>query len=78
MHADGKAAIGYSSRELACEAGELLLQEGATQIGVLSVSTADRFQQVIAQLARHDVRYLLWDHVGEEAGSRVIDLKPPE
>ena len=76
VHRDGKAAIGYSNRRLACEAGKLMLQQGVREIGVLSVSTAERFQQVVSQLTRHEVQYLIWDQVGESADRQVFQLEP--
>jgi hypothetical protein len=75
VHREGKAAIGYSSRRLASAAGELLLERGAHAIGVLSVSTAERLEQVVSQLNRHDVEYLIWDDVGDSASRRVFHLE---
>ena len=72
---EGKAVIGYSSRQLASEAGELLLERGVREIGVLSVSTAERFEQVVSQLARHDVEYLIWNHVGDSESRQVFHLE---
>lgn len=74
VHGDGKAALGYSNRRLALAAGQLLLRRGIREIGVLSVSTAERFQQVVSQLARHDVQYMIWDDVGESSTRDVVDL----
>ena len=76
VHRDGKAVIGYSNRQLAHEAGKLMLEQGVREIGVLSVSTAERFQQVVSQLTRHEVRYLIWDQVGESADRQVFQLEP--
>ncbi len=73
-HADGKAAVGYSSRRLAITAGRLLLRQGLKQVGILSVSTEERFREVVDQLARHDVQYLIWDDIGESEVKNVVDL----
>jgi hypothetical protein len=74
VHGDGKAAIGFSNRRLAQAAGHLLLRQGAREIGVLSVSTAERFQQVVSQLKRHEVTHMIWDDLGDCPTRDVIEL----
>ena len=73
-HEDGKAAIGYSNRRLAISAGRLLLKQGVREVGILSVSTEERFREVVSQLQRHQVQYLIWDDLGESEVREFIDL----
>lgn len=71
---DVKTALGYSSRELAELAGERFLEQGFQNIGVLSVSTAERFRAVTSQLIRHQVTQLSWDYLGPPAVRTVVML----
>jgi hypothetical protein len=71
---DGRAAFGYSTRRLATAAGLLLLKRGIRGVGVLSVSTPERLGQVVSQLARHHVQYMIWDDLADSPTRTFIDL----
>ena len=69
-----KAAFAYSNRERAELAGVRFLAQDFQNIGVLSVSTKERFVEVISQLMRHKVTHLSWDYLGDPATRKLIPL----
>jgi hypothetical protein len=73
-HDGTKAVIGYSNGLLALAAGEVLQKRGLGPIRVLSVSTEERFREVVSQLARHGVHRMIWNHDGGSATHEVIHL----
>lgn len=74
-HGGDRAILAYSSGQDAVAAVHLLHSRGMRRIGVLSVSTTERLQEVVSQLTRHGVRSMIWDYRGDSTKRQVIDLK---
>jgi hypothetical protein len=73
-HERGKAVIAYSTGPAAVTAARLMLSRGFREIGVLTVSTEKRLQEVVAQLARHGVRSMIWDYLEDSPTREFINL----